>query len=115
MKSATNHVLVITGTRRTGKTTELVGLHNDASESPSSHVCFMASQKPGPEELANRTLLIFYPSGSSAVKSFLDIHEDQPVKFTHLFIDDLSNTQLDDVLHLAKRMPELNIAVALRT
>jgi hypothetical protein len=115
MKSATNHVTVIVGTRRTGKSTELVGLHNDATESPSAHVCFMSSEKPGPEDLATRTLLVFYPPGSCPVKSFMDIHEDQPVKFTHLFIDDVADQHMDNVFHLAKRFSELNITVVQKT
>ena len=115
MKSATNHVLVIVGSRQTGKTTELVGLHNDAAESPSAHVCFMSSQKPGPDDMATRSLLVFYPPGECPVKTFLDIHEGQPVKFTHLYIDDVTDAHLANVFHLAKRLPELNIAVVQRT
>lgn len=114
MKSATNHVLVIVGTRNTGKTTELVDLQNDAGESPSSHVCFMCADKPGPDELAPRTVLVFYSSDKCPVQAFLDTHEGQPIKFTHLFIDDVNLDVLPNVFHLAKRLPELNIAVALR-
>lgn len=111
MNSATNHVTVIVGSRRTGKTTELVDL---ADAQADAHACFLLSQKPGPFHLPDRAVVVYYGATHCPTQSFLDVLDGETNTFTHLFIDDVESNKLDAVLHLAKRLPELTITVAMK-
>lgn len=109
MKSATNHMVFITGKPRTGKSGYLIGQLEDAVEKPSTQAAFLFVDKVDIQHLPNRCLLVQRKAEQCAIQTFLDAAGDDVKKFTHLFIDDVSVGTMPGLLRFAQSFPDVTI------
>jgi len=113
MNSATNHLLVITGKPRTGKSRELIALVEETSASPDNQVAFLFANKSPIASLPNKCLLAQCPLDKCPIQAFMDVAGEDIKHFTHIYIDDLAVQYMPSLLRFAQSFPTIAIAVAM--